>query len=155
MSTENALTVTGRYGEVRTICAFVVDGARAAGLDDDLLFHIELCCDEAATNIIEHAYGSEGAGDITVRYVSSPQAFTIYMYDNGRAFEPEDVPEPFIPIQDVSSEPEINDVMESMKVGGLGIHFMRKLMDDVQFSFDGRRGNMLKMTKRLTLGAGQ
>ena len=35
-----------------------------------------------------------------------------------------------------------------MRVGGLGLHIMRKVMDNVRFSFDDT-GNMVVMTKRL------
>jgi anti-sigma regulatory factor (Ser/Thr protein kinase) len=37
-----------------------------------------------------------------------------------------------------------------VKVGGLGIHFMRQLMDDVQFHFDKKKGNTLVLVKKKT-----
>lgn len=42
--------------------------------------------------------------------------------------------------------PDIEDV----KVGGLGIHFMEQLMDEVVFSFDDGTGNTLTLVKKKT-----
>ncbi len=69
------MTVPGRYDQIQVICKFVAAGAQEAGLSKDDVFHVELCCDEAATNIIEHAYGAEDVGLITVTYEISEQTF--------------------------------------------------------------------------------
>jgi len=37
----------------------------------------------------------------------------------------------------------------SRKIGGLGIYLMKKLMDDVSYSFDPEEGNKLVMRRRL------
>ena len=68
MGNEGNLTVPGRYDEIKRICEFVAAGATKAGFDEDTVFHMELCCDEASTNIIEHAYGREDAGNIEISY---------------------------------------------------------------------------------------
>jgi serine/threonine-protein kinase RsbW len=38
--------------------------------------------------------------------------------------------------------------LESLPEGGLGLYFMRKLMDQVTFQFDEQNGNVLTMVKR-------
>jgi serine/threonine-protein kinase RsbW len=150
MANEHVLIVPGRYDKIRVICEFVSAGARQAGLSADEVFHMELCCDEASTNIIEHAYGAEDMGDITVTYEISDENFTVTLHDDGRPFDPEDVPEPTLPTADQdSSDAALGDIMKSLKIGGLGIHFMRELMDDVHFSFNGQRGNTLVLTKNI------
>jgi anti-sigma regulatory factor (Ser/Thr protein kinase) len=42
--------------------------------------------------------------------------------------------------------------MNSLQVGGLGIHFMRKLMDEVHYSFNGKQGNTLVLVKKIDQG---
>jgi len=91
MAKKRTLTVPGRYGEVKGLCEFVAAGAVEAGLDEDAIFQLELCCDEAATNIIEHAYGGEDRGDIVCTYQVSVDAFTVMLRDNGRPFDPQAV----------------------------------------------------------------
>ena len=83
MAHEQRLVVPGRYKEIKRICEFVAAGAAEAGFDDNTIFHLELCCDEASTNIIAHAYGKEGAGDIAITYAVSNDEFTIVLRDNG------------------------------------------------------------------------
>jgi anti-sigma regulatory factor (Ser/Thr protein kinase) len=150
MGTGQSLTVPGRYDQIQVICEFVSAGAREAGLNADTIFHIELCCDEATTNIIEHAYGAEDRGDITASYVVREHEFRITLHDGGQPFNPEDVPEPQLPRKDSNSkENAIGDIMASLKVGGLGMHFIRQLMDEVHYSFNGEHGNTLVLVKKI------
>lgn len=146
MAKEQVLTVSGRYKEIRRICEFVAAGAAQAGFDENTIFHLELCCDEASTNIIEHAYGKEGAGNIVISYKVSDDDFTIVMRDNGTAFDPSAVPPPpAIANNDASAE----ELTSQMRIGGLGLHFIRNLMDEVYFTSDRRQGNKLTMVKKL------
>lgn len=143
MGVKHVLTVPGRYEEIQKICQFVADGAAQSGLDETAIFHIELACDEACTNIIEHAYEGEDKGDINISWQFKGSTFTISFHDNGRSFNPEAIPQPALP-PDPAAPPDI----ENIKVGGLGIHFMRQLMDDVQFRFDKEAGNTLILVKQ-------
>jgi anti-sigma regulatory factor (Ser/Thr protein kinase) len=138
MGKKHVLTVAGRYDEIKTICQFVMQGAAAAGLDETAVFHIELACDEACTNIIEHAYGGEDNGSITISWQVEAGMFVITLKDNGRAFNIDQIP----------AAPDTDNI-ENIKIGGLGIHFMRKLMDDVQFSTEPPTGNKLVMKKKM------
>lgn len=154
MSPDNVLTVPGKYEEIRGICAFVGAGAQAAGLDEEAIFQIELACDEAATNIIEHAYGAEGSGTITTTFTASDDAFTIVFQDNGQPFDPARVPPPpSIATETAAVTPD--ELGTQLQVGGLGLHMIRKLMDEVHFSFDQEHGNRLIMVKRLREGENQ
>ena len=144
MRQDHQLTVPGRYDQVRPICEFVAEGARLAKFDDKTIFHIELACDEACTNIIEHAYAGEERGDITVSWQINNNEFMITLTDTGQPFDPKSVPEPTTPnVTEGLTKPD------NLKVGGLGLHFMKKLMDDVRFVFAGEKGNQLIMIKQL------
>lgn len=142
MGKKHTLTVPGRYERIRQVCQFVAAGAAEAGLDETAVFHIELACDEACTNIIEHAYGGEDVGEIRISWQVKESAFVITLYDHGRRFDPTSVPPPRL-VTDAEA-----DVLENLKVGGLGIHFMRQLMDEVDFRF-GENGNELVLVKKM------
>lgn len=140
------LTVPGRYTEIRHICDFVADGAAEAGFDEDAIFQVQLACDEACTNIIEHTYEGEGRGDITISWEIGRKFFKIIIQDYGRRFDPGDIPPapiPPLPVQ-VQEDNEFD-----VRVGGLGVYFMRKLMDRVTFDYDEGNGNILTMVKQL------
>ena len=144
MSQQKSLTVPGRYDQIRVICEFVADGAKNAPFSDDEIFHIELACDEACTNIIEHAYSGEDQGPIEVTWDMQPEGFTITLTDQGETFDPTAVPTPTTPT-------ELNNLeeLDNVKVGGLGLHFMKKLMDKVIFTFKEGKGNQLIMIKEI------
>ncbi len=153
MAQKQLLVVPGRYKEIKRICEFVAAGAADAGFDAKTIFHLELCCDEASTNIIEHAYGEEGVGDIAISYAMDDDDFTIILRDTGQAFDPGDVPPP--PVisgqwaVDSGQRDETDDLADQMRIGGLGLHFIRNLMDEVTYTADRRRGNRLVMVKKL------
>jgi serine/threonine-protein kinase RsbW len=143
MVDKHTLTVRGLYNNIHHICEFVLNGARSAGLDEGAVFHIELACDEACTNIIEHAYGGEDKGDIEVQWWVNDSYFGVTLYDNGRSFDPATVtPSTFKELPDPKDP-------DNLPVGGLGIHFMRKLMDEVRYGLDPVKGNTLTMMKQL------
>ncbi|HET6444187.1 MAG TPA: ATP-binding protein [candidate division Zixibacteria bacterium] len=139
MAQSSDFTIPGRLGNISDACAFVVSGAEQAGFSVDELFRIELACDEACTNIIEHAYGGDDVGVIRISWRIDDKTFTIIMNDDGPPFDPDEVPPPEIP-----ADP---DNLDGLKTGGLGIYFMRNLMDEVRFSRDEQKGNTLVMVK--------
>ena len=142
MGKKHVLTVPGRYDKIKEICQFVTQGAEKAGLGETAVFHIELACDEACTNIIEHAYNGENIGDIIVDWQIIDDQFVITLLDNGHPFDTTQIPH----VSDAANPDEI-------KIGGLGIHFMRQLMDEVHFS-ENPSGNKLVMKKKIPSGEG-
>lgn len=142
MPKSSEFSIPGRFESISDACAFVISGAEQAGFSVDDLFRIELACDEACTNIIEHAYGGENVGEIRVTWHYDMKSFTITMVDDGRPFDPDEVPPPQVP----ADPKDLNGI----RIGGLGIYFMRNLMDEVHFTQDEEKGNTLVMVKYLS-----
>jgi anti-sigma regulatory factor (Ser/Thr protein kinase) len=133
------LTVPGQFEQLAQIAEFVTRAARDAGLTDDDVFHVEMAVDEACSNIIEHAY-ADRSGDIDLACTSTASgAFEIAIHDSGRPFDPD-----VVGLPKVSPPADLDDLNE----GGLGLYFMRKLMDEVRFEMVSGQGNTLYMTKR-------
>lgn len=133
-----SLKIPAQYDQVASACQFVITAAAACGFNDDALFKIQLACDEACTNVIEHAYLEQG-GEIEICCDTQESFFEIYIRDQGQPFNPADVPYPPTP------DPE---QPETLEIGGLGLHFMRSIMDEVHFTGD-KQGNLLVMRKKL------
>lgn len=134
------LHVAAQRNSLPAVIDFTGDCCRAFGIDDDAAFAIRLAVDEAVTNIVEHAYengANAAAGDgIQLCCWVNGHDFFVQIDDQGKSFDPQQVP-----------APELGKPIEEMKPGGLGLYFMRKLMDEVRFSFDAE-GNRLLMIKR-------
>jgi serine/threonine-protein kinase RsbW len=135
---ECCLTVPGRFEYLAQIADFIEVTARDAGWSDDDIYRVQMAVDEACSNIIEHAYGPDRQGDIKLSCrVQVERDLVISIHDAGRPFDPTLVPEP----------PRGSD-WESLPEGGLGLYFIRRLMDQVTFHFDEQNGNTLTMLKR-------
>lgn len=139
--TSQSLTVEGKLTNLEIIAEFITKAAQKAGLDKEDVFAIQMAVDEACTNIVEHAYAHK-SGDIHLSYEVTPEAFAVTIQDHGQPFDPESVPSPSLK-SDLSERP----------IGGLGLYFMHKLMDQVRFSFDPEKGNQVVMTKRMGTGS--
>ena len=126
----------GRYKSLAKISDFVMKAAQKAKLDDSDIYAVQLAVDEACSNIIEHAYGGEGSGEIHCTCTASQNGLTVVLRDRGRPFNPENIPEPRF---DVS--------ISDLKPRGAGLFLMRKLMDEVYFDFSPETGNTLTMVK--------
>lgn len=137
MKIKRSLTVPGSFEYLATIADFIAEAGRDAGSDQDTIFHVQMAVDEACSNVIEHAYQGQDQGEITLKCDCDGKEWVIAIYDTGRAFDPTSVP-----------EPNLNSNVDDIKTGGLGLYFMRQLMDEVEFSFDEKRGNKLRMVKR-------
>jgi serine/threonine-protein kinase RsbW len=133
---QTQMTVPGRYDCVAEVCEKCAEVAREAGLDEDAVFHVEMAVDEACTNIIKHAYGGEDKGTIEMSCCVDDEKLIVTLHDHGQEFDPSAVP-----------PPKVGGDVEEVAVGGLGLYFMRKLMDEVHFEFDPRTGNTLTMVK--------
>ena len=130
------MVVPARYDRIKQICSFVVDAAEVAGLDESAVFHCQIAVDEACTNIIEHGYSGEDKGQIEVVCHATPGRLQIELLDQAPPFDIMQVP-----------EPKLNQSIEEATIGGLGIYFMKKMMDEV--TFEHKNGtNRLVLVKR-------
>ncbi|HVN56398.1 MAG TPA: ATP-binding protein, partial [Anaerolineaceae bacterium] len=84
----------GRYDQLSEISKFVEEAAENAGFSKSEVYSIQLAVDEACANIINHAYGGEGKGDIACTCETDTRSITITLRDFGRPFNPDEVPLP-------------------------------------------------------------
>ncbi len=116
---------------------FVGDIARAGGFGDKDVYNIQLAADEAASNIIEHAYEGVSDGVLELSCGVKANVITIILVDHGESFDPSEIP-----------MPDLKADLSERKIGGLGIFLMRKLMDEVRYEVKPNKHNVLTMIKR-------
>ena len=92
---------------------------------------ILLAVDEALTNIIRHAYHGK-PGKMTVSVSATGDKIEIVLEDQGVKFDPTQVPSPELPRH---------------KPGGLGVHFIRTIMDKMIYDDQDPAGNRLRLIK--------
>jgi serine/threonine-protein kinase RsbW len=134
---DRAAVFPGRFDSLSAIIDFVTRAAQSAGLDLPAIHAVQLAVDEACTNIIEHAYGGEGRGEIECCCTITHYSLTVTLCDRGAPFDPGSVP-----------DPDLHSHLENRQEGGLGLFLMRQLMDEIRFQFTPSEGNILTMVKR-------
>ncbi|HRJ58287.1 MAG TPA: ATP-binding protein [Anaerolineales bacterium] len=115
----------------------VAQVAREGGFSEKAIYSLQLAADEAASNIIEHAYEGVSDGTLDLFCEMRDNEIVIILRDTGRPFDPTGV-----------KEPNLSADLADRQVGGLGIYLMRKLMDSVHYETNPGTGNLLIMTKR-------
>lgn len=126
------LEIEGKLENLSLIGDFIGDTMRSFGLDNHKIFDVQMAVDEACTNIIEYGY-TEEVGMIDIICLKRGVDIMVIIKDEGKQFDPTTV-----------QPPDLNASLEERKTGGLGIYFMKKLMDEVKYEFkDGK--NVLTM----------
>jgi serine/threonine-protein kinase RsbW len=125
-----------RFEELEGVRDFVASQARAAGFSDKAVYAVQLAADEAASNIIEHAYEGERNTTFELTCEFQENALVMRFVDQGKAFDFDRV--------DV---PDLRADLSERKIGGLGIYLMHKLMDKVDYQVTST-GNILTLTKQ-------
>jgi len=116
---------------------FVGEIARKGGFGSKEVYNIQLATDEAASNIIEHAYEGVNNGVLELSCGMQGSTIMIVLVDHGEPFDPSEIP-----------MPDLKADLSERKIGGLGIFLMRKLMDEVRYdSQPGKNSNTLTMVK--------
>jgi anti-sigma regulatory factor (Ser/Thr protein kinase) len=110
--------------------------AETAGFDGAQADQLALAVDEAATNVIEHAYRGARDRTVEVRFEDRGDELRVEVVDDGEAVDPRSVPE--VDLRRYASE---------RRTGGLGMHLMGQIMDRVTFR-RAARCNVCCMVKR-------
>lgn len=99
---------------------------------------VELAVDEAATNVLEHAYSGPDKGLIRIRAWKKAGAFTIVVRDFGAGYKPHRV-----------SYNDIRSILEGVTRKGMGRYIMKGCMDSVRYKSIPRKYNETIMVKQL------
>lgn len=122
MSERLSLRIDNRLPELDRLRSEVECFLERCAVGGRAAFHIQLALDELVTNVICYAYETQGGHTIDVSLICCPRSVEMTVQDEGKPFNPFMVPDP-----DESIPPE------QRKIGGLGVHFVRKTMDHLGY----------------------
>ena len=111
-------------------------GAQQALREQDLA-RLHVAIEEHLTNIITHGYNPEQTGTIRVRFDINSSALRIEIEDDASPYNPMEAP-----------EVDTSLPLDEKPMGGLGVHLIRKSVDNLKYLRAGER-NVLVMIKRL------
>ena len=142
-SAGSEIVCEARREHLAELLAFVEQACVRADVEQDVLFDVRLAVEEVVTNVIEHAYAGQEAGPVTVRFVREPGRVVVTIEDLARPFDPATVP----PVDPTAP-------LEARRIGGLGWHLVRRIMDEVRYERlsprDNGHGNRVTLVKQLS-----
>lgn len=104
----------------------------------DAVFAANLAIEELVTNIVKYGYDDSAAHEIVIALSVLNNELRIEISDDGHEFNPFDQP-----------EPDTTLPAEERPIGGLGIHFVRNMLDDCAYCrTDGK--NIVTLSKKIS-----
>lgn len=133
------LSIHSDVSNLNTVADFIAQATQQSGLNERDVYNVQLAVDEAVTNTIRHAYRGRTDGQIDISCARQGSDFIIEIQDFGQPFDASKIP-----------TPRVQGPLSRRTVGGLGIYFMKQLMDKVEFSHSSKHGNRVRIVKRIS-----
>lgn len=131
----NILSQTEKLSLVRD---FVSEAAGECGFDVESINKIAIAVDEACTNIIKHSYEFASNKHIDITIMMNGTKFEIVIAHEGKSFHPESI-----------KSPDMKEYLSHYRRGGLGMHLMRSLMDQVEYKIASGKQSEVHLIKFL------
>ncbi len=128
---QNKLSEISRLGEV------VEQFGSENNLSPAITNSVNLALDEIITNTISYGYKDEAEHQIRLNLKIEGNLLVAEIEDDGLPFNPLEKP-----------DVDTNLPLEDKSVGGLGIHLVRKLMDEINYQFVNNK-NILTIKKKI------
>ncbi len=132
-----SMTIANDVGEVPRMSEFIEAFCEESGLDTSATMRLNLAIEEAVVNVIAYAYPPGRPGAVTVEAASGSDFITFVIRDNGVPFDPT-----------AKGEVDTTLPVEERPIGGLGIHLVRQIVDDISYQRLGDQ-NVLTIGKKL------
>lgn len=124
---EFQIVVSNKLENLPTIAKFLSDALQQLGMQEDKIFDVNVAVDEACTNIIQNAYSPGEEGTIEIRCEPrNGNKCAVLIKDHGKPFDQTRA----VPVDTTSS-------LEERKPGGLGLFFIRELVDEIYYEYNG------------------
>ena len=131
------LTVANRLEEIDRVNEVFNEFARRRELAENVRRKMNLVFDELLNNIISYAYEDDGEHAIEVRVSLATDRLVVSVTDDGRAVNPF-----------AEEAPDTGMTLEDRPMGGLGVHLVRRLMDNATYERHGTK-NVVTLEKML------
>ena len=134
------MTIGADPGEVARVNAAFAEFADAHALPASVRRSMNVVLDELLINAIVYGFPEGARGEVTVEAELLADRVRVTLTDDGRPFDPFAV-----------AAPDTGLPLEERRIGGLGIHLVRRMMDEVSYHRRDDR-NVVVLGKRLRAG---
>ena len=132
-----SLELRNSLAELDALCRNLQQFGESLGLSHKAIFQLCLAMEEIVSNIISYGYADEAVHWIKIAISHEQGTLIIRLEDDGIPFNPLG-----------AGEPDCQCPVEERKVGNLGIHLCKKVMDDMLYERCGNK-NILILKKEI------
>ncbi len=137
MSDWAEIRIVNRLEDMPGVAAVVERFGVEHEVPSQVINDVNVALDEVLSNIIAYAYDDAERSEIVIRLACRAGEVLVDIEDAGKPFDPLQAP-----------APDLGTTLAERKIGGLGIHFIKSLMDTVVYArVDGI--NRLRLRKKL------
>lgn len=132
------MSVKSDTSQLASIRDFITKNAEENHIPVQISNAIILAVDEAATNIVKHAYHYSAGKNILVTLLVNENECVVSLEDYGDSFDPS-----------LIAQPDMKEYFQQHRVGGLGLYLIRTLMDSMEYKTEPGVSNKLILKKKL------
>lgn len=131
------ITIINEVKELEVLSMKLETLSEEWGIPMAISLNLNLVLEELVTNIIFYGYDDKEVHEISIQLSLDNKVIQLQIEDDGREFNPL-----------LLAEPNIDESIENRKIGGLGIFFVRKIMDHITYERK-NNNNILTLTKNI------
>ena len=134
---QRSLTLPNDINTIPQLNEFIDTVCEELEIDMALAMSLNLAMEEAVVNVMDYAYPAGTEGEVNIEAIADETQLHFIISDSGKPFDP-------------TAKEEVDTTLsaEERPIGGLGIHLIRQLMDDISYE---RRDdkNILRLSKNI------
>ena len=131
------LTLKNDLSELSRIAEAIDVHGKTRGWPPKWIMNLNISLDELITNIVSYGYGDTEEHEIHVTLSDRNGSLVTVLEDDGTAFDP----------FTSAPEPDLDASVEERRIGGLGVYFVKTLMDEAVYERLGSR-NRITLVQR-------
>ena len=116
------IVIQNDFSEIARVNRAVDGWAGEHAIPAELLPNLKTVLDEVLGNVVSYGWRDDFIHDIRIRAECSENRLVVTVADDGTPFNPLDFP-----------APDLETGLDGRKIGGLGIHIVRKLTEDLSY----------------------
>lgn len=134
---QRSLTLPNDINTIPQLNEFIDTVCEELEIDMALAMSLNLAMEEAVVNVMDYAYPAGTEGEVNIEAIADETQLHFIISDSGKPFDP-------------TAKEEVDTTLsaEERPIGGLGIHLIRQLMDNISYERkDGK--NILRLSKNI------
>ena len=134
---QRSLTLPNDINTIPQLNEFIDTVCEELEIDMALAMSLNLAMEEAVVNVMDYAYPAGTEGEVSIEAIADETQLHFIISDSGKPFDP-------------TAKEEVDTTLsaEERPIGGLGIHLIRQLMDDISYERKDDK-NILRLSKNI------